>query len=422
MTWVTYVHTTYAMIDSMAGYPLYVLTVNTGSSSLKAALFFMESPIASAERMFECAIADIGEPQADIVFQSSDGNESKEVTYIKDHSSAIELFTVRLSTVVSLTSIDAVGYRIVHGGSTFSEATVITDDVVNELQKLMPLDPQHAPVEQELIQLLRQKLPEAKHVACFDTAFFHDIPRVAQIVPIPRTYETLGVRRYGFHGLSYTYLRSAFEAQAGVQAANGRVVYAHLGNGVSLSATNNGKATDMTMGFTPTSGVMMGSRSGDLDPEIAHFLTQNSQLSLDDFNHMVGFESGLLGVSGLSSDMYTLLQVRDENPQANEAIELFCYQVKKAIGSLATTIGGIDSLIFSGGMGEQAPYIRQRICDGLEFLGILIDDSANQRHEFLISNAAATVGVHVIPTDESEIIRQQVGDTLASLSTGGQYE
>lgn len=404
----------------MMEYPLYMLTVNAGSSSLKAALFFMESRAAGVKRIFECSIADIAEPQADIVYRSADGSESKETQYVYNHSAAIELFTVRLSTAVPLMKIGAVGYRIVHGGSRFSEAAVITDEVVTELETLTALDPQHAPVEHELVQILRQKLPEATHVACFDTAFFHDIPRLAQMLPVPYSYEAQGVRRYGFHGLSYTYLQSAFKKEAGPEAASGRVIYAHLGNGASLAAMNNGMPVDMTMGFTPTSGIMMGSRSGDVDPTLAQFMVQHGGMDLDEYTNMVEFKSGLLGVSGISSDMYTLLQARQDDYHANDAVELFCYQVRKAIGSLATTTEGVDSLIFSGGMGENAPYIRQRICDGLEFLGILLDDTANQNNDFLISNAASSVGIHVIPTDESETIRQQVSQILATHREGNQ--
>ena len=254
---------------------------------------------------------------------------------------------------------------------------------------------------------LRQAYPNIPQVACFDTAFFHDLPRVAQILSLPRKYESAGLRRYGFHGLSYSYLQSAFTSLAGTGAVNGRVIYAHLGSGASLAATLNGKPVDTTMSLTPASGIMMSSRSGDLDPGVFGFLERRG-VNTDQFTHMVNHESGLLGVSELSADMQTLLEHETDNVKAKEAVSLFVYQIKKSIAALSATIGGLDSLIFAGGIGEQSPIIRSRVCQGLDYLGIEIDETKNQGNSQLISSNNSRVGVHVIPTDEAQIICQQV--------------
>lgn len=249
-------------------------------------------------------------------------------------------------------------------------------------------------------------------MACFDTAFFRDLPRVAKIIPIPKKYYEIGVRRYGFHGLSYTSLLSTFRDKAGETAANGRVILAHLGSGVSVTATRLGKPVDTTMGFSPASGIAMSTRSGDLDPTIFSFLHRQNNMSADEFDHMVNFESGLLGVSGVTGDMHSLLSLEEQNRDAAMAIELFVRDVKKSIGALATTLGGVDSLLFSGGIGEQSAVLRARICQGLEYMGIEISEVANERHSFLISAEHSRVGVHVIPTDEARVIALQTIESL----------
>jgi len=222
----------------------------------------------------------------------------------------------------------------------------------------------------------------------------------------------MGLRRYGFHGLSYAYLLEAFRTAAGDTAANGRIIFAHLGSGASLMATQGGKAMDTTMAFTPASGVVMSSRSGDLDPGILGYLHTQTGMSIDQYNHMVNFESGLLGVSDLSADMRTLLEHEAANPQAAEAVDLFVYQIKKAIGGLATVLGGLDSLVFSGGIGQQSSVLRMRVAEGLDFLGIQLDPASNERHAELISVPGGRVGVHVIPTDEAQILSRQVVQML----------
>lgn len=385
-----------------------ILTVNAGSSSLKLVLFFVQPNSSVYERLFEITILDIGLPMAKISYGKPGDQLQQEMRVIADQSAATEILMSLLTNNTDTSDISAVGHRIVHGGPKYSVPVLITDEVQSQLRLFAHFDPEHAPAALQLIKDLRVLLHHIPHVACFDTGFFHDLPHIAQIVAIPRKYESLGVRRYGFHGLSYSYLLSAFADMAGEQAAHGRVIFAHLGSGVSLAALKDGKPVDTTMGFSPTAGVVMSSRSGDMDPSVASFLHEQTGMGFEQYNHMVNFESGLLGVSELSGDMYTLLQNSDTNPQAAEAVELFCYQVKKAIGALASTIGGLDSLVFTGGIGERSPPIRARICDGLEFLGITIDDDANQHHGPLISAGTSAVGVHMIRTDEASTIAKQV--------------
>jgi acetate kinase len=249
-------------------------------------------------------------------------------------------------------------------------------------------------------------------VACFDTAFHHDLPRVARLLPIPRRYEAQGVRRYGFHGLSYAFLMGELAHLAGTEAALGRVILAHLGNGASLAAVHRGKSMDTSMSFTPTAGVPMSTRSGDLDPGLTWYLARTAGLDAKGFSEMVNFKSGLLGVSETSSDMRDLLEHEMQDVRAAEAVALFCYQVKKWIGAFAAALGGLDTLVFAGGIGENAPTVRTRICDGLGFLGIELDEKQNATNEGVISAKTSGIPVRVIPTDEERMIARMVCGVL----------
>jgi acetate kinase len=249
-------------------------------------------------------------------------------------------------------------------------------------------------------------------VACFDTAFHHDLPRVARLLPIPRRYEAQGVRRYGFHGLSYAFLMEELARLAGSEAAQSRAILAHLGNGASLAAVHGGKSIDTSMGFTPVAGLVMSTRSGDLDPGLLWYLAGTEGLDAKRFNEMVNFESGLLGVSETSSDMHDLLDREAKDARAAEAVDLFCYQVKKWIGAFAAALGGLDTLVFAGGIGENAPEVRARICDGLEFLGIELEEKQNVANAGVISAAGSRVAVRVIHTDEEWMIAKTVCHVL----------
>jgi acetate kinase len=284
--------------------------------------------------------------------------------------------------------------------------------MVTELKQLSPFDPDHMPEEILLTEAFHRRFPDLPQVACFDTAFHHDLPRVAQMLPIPRHYEAQGVRRYGFHGLSYEFLMEELARLAGADAAQGRVILAHLGNGASLAAVHDGKSVDTSMSFTPTAGVPMSTRTGDLDPGLVWYLARTEKMSSKEFNDMVNFQSGLLGISETTSDMRDLLKHETQDVRAAEAVALFCYQVKKWIGSFAAALGGIETLVFSGGIGENAPAVRARTCDGLGFLGIELEEKHNAANEGVISAASSRVVVRVIRTNEEQIIAKTVCQVL----------
>jgi acetate kinase len=290
----------------------------------------------------------------------------------------------------------------------YTEPERITPELLDELHRICPYDPDHLPREIELIEALRQHHPKLPQVACFDTVFHRTMPRVARLLPIPRRFDAMGVQRYGFHGLSYAYLVEELAHVAGAKAAQGRVILAHLGNGASLAAGRAGKSIDTSMGFTPTGGLPMGTRPGDLDPGVAWYLMQTGKLTPKQFNNLINHESGLLGVSETSSDMSDLLDRETQDVRAAEAVALFCYQVKKWIGAFAAALGGLDTLVFAGGIGENAPVVRARICDGLEFLGIELEEKQNVANAGVISAAGSRVAVRVIHTDEEWMIAKTV--------------
>ena len=383
-----------------------VLTINGGSSSIKFSLF---EATGSLRRIFEGAIERIGQSEATLhvkVFGTTD-NFSQEVK-VPDHSAAVSVLMDWLQKQRDSETISAVGHRIVHGGPNYSEAARITPDMVEELHRLSPFDPQHLPEEIQLIEAFQRRFPRLLQVACFDTAFHHGLPRVARLMPIPRRYEAQGVRRYGFHGLSYAFLMEELVRLAGPEAARGRVILAHLGNGASLAAVHNGEPVDTSMGFTPTSGLLMGTRSGDVDPGLVSYLALTENMNTNQFAEMINFQSGLLGISETSSDMQVLLDSERQDVRAAEAVAAFCYQVKKFIGSFAAALGGLDQLVFAGGIGEKASVVRARICSGLNFLGIEVDQQRNEVHAPLISSDVSRVKVRVVHTDEEVMIARAV--------------
>ncbi len=323
-----------------------------------------------------------------------------------DRGSVIKFLVDWLAAQSIMESVIAVGHRVVHG-MKHSEPERVTPKLLAELKRITPYDPDHLPNEIGLMEAIRQRFPKLPQVACFDTAFHRTMPRVAKLLPIPRRYATNGIERYGFHGLSYSYLMAEL-GRIDPAAAKGRVILAHLGNGASLAAVRDGLSIDTSMGFTPTSGLVMSTRTGDMDPGLAYFLARNERMTPAQFQRMVNHESGLLGISGTSSDLRDLLARETRDVRAAEAVALFCYQVKKWIGSFAAALGGLDTLVFSAGIGENAPLIRQRICDGLGFLGIKLDRRRNARNAMLISADAALVRVRVIRTDEELMIARSV--------------
>ncbi|WP_299459784.1 acetate/propionate family kinase [uncultured Gimesia sp.] len=387
-----------------------ILTINGGSSSIKFALFKADG---SLQRILEGAIERIGLPEAALRVKASNQADSfSQPVSASDHSEAVSTLMDWLQEYCEEGALAAVGHRIVHGGSNYSSPRRITADMIEELHRLSPFAPEHLPEEILLIEAIQRRFSDLPQVACFDTAFHHELPRVARVLPIPRRYEAQGVRRYGFHGLSYAFLMQELARLDGTKAAEGRVILSHLGNGASLAAVHRGRSVDTSMGFTPTAGLPMSTRSGDLDPGLMWYLARTEGLDAKHFNEMVNFQSGLLGMSETSSDMRDLLEIESQDVRAAEAVALFCYQVKKWVGAFAAALGGLDTLVFSGGIGEHSPVIRKRICDGLGFLGIELDDTCNAENASLISPDTSRVAVRVIPTNEEQMIAELVSRVL----------
>jgi acetate kinase len=392
-----------------------VLTLNAGSSSVKWALFRTGSP---PERVSAGTIERIGLPEGAVTIDDpASGQRVRRTVHVRDHAVAGRVLIEQLAQHGRGLSVQAIGHRVVHGGNRYVNSHVLTPEVMEELHRLSPYDPEHLPAEITLIESFGNAYPNVPQVACFDTAFHSRLPRVARLLAVPRRYEELGVRRYGFHGLSYAYLMEELERLAGRAAASGKVILAHLGNGASLAAVRDGACIDTTMGFTPASGLPMSTRSGDLDPGLLSYLSRTEGMTVEQWHDMVNTRSGLLGLSETSSDMKDLLAQERHDVRAAEAVALFCYQGKKWIGAYAAALGGLDQLVFSGGIGEHAAAIRARLCEGLECLGIRVDRARNEAGDAVISEVESRVTVRVIRTDEESQIARSVCSLLA-LDTG----
>src|SRR5471030_1310166 len=321
-----------------------LLTINGGSSSIRFALFDADEP---PRRLLDGKVDRVGLSGTNLTFKDAAGqSQNSRAIDSSDRRSAVDFLLDWLETQEVFASVKAVGHRVVHG-MTHIEPKRVTPELLDELHRITPYDPDHLPLEIELIEAFRQRHPTLPQVACFDTAFHRTMPRVASLLPIPRRYEAMGVRRYGFHGLSYEFLMEELARLGDPAATKGRVILAHLGNGASLAAVRDGKSIDTSMGFTPTAGVPMGTRSGDLDPGLIGYLARTDGLSPQQFDEMVNFKSGLLGVSEVSSDMRELLRLENDDVRAADAVMLFCYQVRKWIGAFAAALGGLDTVIFS---------------------------------------------------------------------------
>ncbi|MCE9632870.1 MAG: acetate/propionate family kinase [Methylophilales bacterium] len=391
-----------------------LLTLNAGSSSIKFAIFAPSTP---PTRIISGKIERIGLSDTKFAVKNH-GYESAKMEgtpflkKVSSYSEAIQALVVWLEKEFDQLKIDAISHRVVHGGHLYNAPQIITPAMVDELKRLCLFDPEHLPNEILLIESLQQRFPKLQQIACFDTAFHHNMPRVAQLLAIPRHYQEKGVRRYGFHGLSYHFLMQELTRIADEKIANGRIVLAHLGSGTSLTAVHRGQSVDTSMGFTPNSGVTMSTRTGDIEPGLSTYLMQSENLTPQQFNQLVNFESGLLGISETSSDMRDLLDKQQTDHRAAEAIALFCYQIKKQIGAYAAVLGGLDALVFSGGIGENSAEVRSKICDGLEFLGIDINVTNNRENALMISNDAASVAVYIIPTDEEQMMASMMLEVL----------
>ncbi len=384
----------------------FVLALNAGSSSLKFALFDSNSP---PVQILSGAIDRIGSAKAAFTLKRMAGQQSERVGIpAPDHVSGLDYLLKRLSETTAAAGFAAVGHRVVHGGPRYRDPQRVDGAMLVELRRISSFDPEHLPSEIALMEVFAARFPQVPQIACFDTAFHSTMPRVARLLPIPRRYEAMGVQRYGFHGLSYAYLMQELERVADTKAALGRVILAHLGNGASMAAVRDGRGVDTTMAFTPAAGLVMSTRSGDLDPGLISFLVRSDQMTAAQFDQMINHESGLLGVSETSSDMRDLLARETEDVRAAEAVTLFCYQAKKWIGAYAAALGGLDTLVFAGGIGENAPPVRARICEGLGFLGIELNESRNAAHANVISVDASPVTVRIIRTDEELMIARSV--------------
>jgi acetate kinase len=391
-----------------------ILTINSGSSSIKFALYRATDPL---ELLLRGWIDRIGTHDTEVTITDATTRQSQRLAMTAgDHRDCALWLLDWLAHTGSINHLAAVGHRVVHGGPTYRRPERVTPEMLVELRRLSPYDPEHLPAEIDFIEAVHTHHPLLPQVACFDTAFHRELPRVAQMLPIPRRYESLGLHRYGFHGLSYAYLAKQVAKIGSDAEVHGRIIFAHLGSGASMAAVRDGHPVDTTMGFTPTSGLMMSRRSGDLDPGLVSFLARTQGMDAERFHHMVNTESGLLGVSETSSDMRDLLEREPHDLRAAEAIALFCYQAKKWVGALTAALGGLNTLVFSGGIGEHAPSIRARICQGLEFLGIAIDEARNATSDEVISATHSRVVVRVMHTDEEGEIAHAVMFELGAQS------
>jgi len=329
----------------------------------------------------------------------------------RDSNAALEAIFAWLDKHQYLSGLQAAGHRLVHGGARYTEPQRVTPKFLSALKKLVPLDPDHLPAAIKGIQFVARKFPKLAQVACFDTAFHSPLPTVAKMYALPRRLYDANIRRYGFHGLSFEYIVGELR-KLDAKLAAGCVIIAHLGSGASIVALQNGNSTDTSMGFTPLEGLVMSARSGDVDPGLLLYLLAQKKMSVKAAAALLNKQSGLLGVSTTTGDMRALLEKAKQDPHAAEAIDLFCYRAKKYIGAYAAALGGLDALIFTGGIGERAPAIREKICSGLEFLGIRLDAAQNAADAQVISTTASRVNIRVIQTNEDLMIVQHVLSVL----------
>jgi len=386
-----------------------ILTMNRGSATLKSALYEAgnRDELLLSMTVDQAGVSGgrlkIGDPSGTTLLDSP--------VDCGDSNAALEVMFAWLGEHGFLSRLAAAGHRLVQGGPRYKDPQRITPEFLSEIEQLVPLDPDHMPAAIRGIQFVAGKFPELPQVACFDTAFHCSLPKVARMYALPRRLYDQGIFRYGFHGLSYEYIMRELHALEG-KLANGRVIIAHLGSGASMVAVKEGKSIDTSMGFTPLEGLVMATRSGDVDPGALLYLLEHKKMSAKEMNTLVNKESGLLGVSGTSGDMRVLLEKMREDARAGEALDLFCYRAKKYIGAYAAVLGGLDMLVFAGGIGEHAPVVRKRICDGLDFLGIRLDDPSNEANAALISLPESRVKVRVIKTNEDLMIVRHVLSAL----------
>ena len=386
----------------------YALVLNAGSSSLKFCLF--ERPPGEGWRMAARGqIEGIGTAPRLCVKDANGEKLADQDVSVGDGHEAVEGLAAWLRSKYGGASVLGIGHRVVHGGSRFTGPTILNDRVLTELYDLVPLAPLHQPYNLAAIEAAFKRLPGVPQVACFDTSFHRGQPAVAELIPLPRELRQAGIQRYGFHGLSYEYIASVLP-QVSTKIARSRVIVAHLGSGASLCALKDGRSVDSTLGFTALDGLCMGTRPGSLDPGVVLHLFQGLKLSVAEVEDLLYKKSGLIGISGISNDMRDLLG-RTE-PEACLAVDYFVYRVAKEIGALAAVLGGLDGLVFTAGIGENSPEIRQRICNACNWLGLELDEIANRNHGPEISTSRSQVSAWVIPTNEELMIARHTGALL----------
>ena len=388
----------------------FVLILNAGSSSLKFGVYKSSKdedwPLTARGQ-----IDGIGTAPA-LIAKDAGGNlitRQKLQNNIADGYQALDFLAGWLRSQFPDAHIRAVGHRVVHGGSKYFAPILLSDQVLEDLKKLIPLAPLHQPYNLAAIEAVFKRLPDVPQVACFDTGFHHNHEETIDLIPLPEEIRQKGVRRYGFHGLSYEYICSVLPKIA-PEISSGRIIAAHLGSGASLCAVKNRKSIDSTLGFTALDGLCMGTRPGALDPGVVLYLFQTLGLSPKEVETILYKKSGLLGISGISNDMRILLD-RTE-PEAKLAVDYFVYRATKEIGALAAVLGGIDGIVFTGGIGENSSIIRKRICDNCKWLGIELDEGANDRKDIRISKTQSKISVWVIPTDEELMIARHIKSLL----------
>ena len=370
--------------------------------------------LAKTERLvLKGELGRIGVSQGFLQAKDQAGNQlAAQELDLPDHEAALKTLFAWLQGHEAGKGLDAVGHRLVHGGPAHVKPQPVSSDLIEDLKQLIPLAPDHLPDEIKGLETVHRLFPDLPQVACFDTAFHRHMPEVAQRYPLPEPLFREGLRRYGFHGLSYEYILQELAQEAGAPAAHGKLIVAHLGNGASMAAIEGGRSLDTTMGLTPTGGLVMSTRVGDLDPGVILYLLQEKGLTPAAVNHLINQQAGLLGISGISSDMQDLLAQADTKTEAALAVDLFCYQARKFVGALAAALGGLDTFVFTGGIGENSAAIRARLCAPLEFLGIRLDQGLNEGNAPIISRPDSPVTVRVMKTNEELMIARQTRDLI----------
>jgi acetate kinase len=385
-----------------------ILCVNAGSSSLKFAVYRITGTANDARetRLLSGAVEEIGASEGKFWLRDSQSHTvvDRPGRFPRHGEAATAMFDALAAQGIE--NLGAAGHRVVHGGTYFSAPAKVDREVQRKLQELIPFAPLHLPSQIAMIEEVSNRMPELDQVVCFDTAFHHGMPELARRFALPRDLGDLGVVRYGFHGLSYEFVAGKLGKDLGRRA-----IIAHLGNGASMVALKEGRPVDTTMGLTPTGGFMMGTRCGDLDPGVLLYLLRQGRTA-EQLETLLDRQSGLLGVSGLTSDMRTLLGERETDPHAAQAVEMFCYQIRKFIGAFAAALAGLDTLVFTGGIGERAAQVRAEVCGGLEHLGVMLDGKRNAQHAPTISSGESACMVRVVPTDEDLMIARHTRQVI----------